>query len=44
MMLHTICLLDDFKRTGRVMHNGRTYFLVFLIEEIFLKNSISWVR
>ena len=36
-----LCLLDDFKHTGRVMHNDRTEFVVLVIEEVFFKSSAS---
>ena len=34
-LLHGI--VDDFKNTGRIVHEQCTYFRVVLIEEIFLR-------
>ena len=36
--------MDDFKYTGRVIHEQCTYFLEVLIEEIFFKKSTSCFR
>lgn len=37
-------VVDDFKYTGRIVHEQSTYFLVVLMEEIFFRNSISCFR